>query len=278
VYLGEDALGASRSFIGEVSIADDASYLVPPGLEFGNFSHMLVYARSSLGEQTTPAYQTLWNDFEAICGSVAGLDCATSAGEGQGSCSPANMCSECGLTAARIQTVEDAVNKGAISIIGSESDYGTHAAMGAMYQCGLFDFTVTYYTTAPVDTYQDPAAPPPPPPTLICRYSCLPDGSTCRLCRPPTDAADPAEPDVDGSSVWKYLACKYRGIDEPSGDDLQFAYVFSNGDFIGLGTEVQDTMSCAEVSIATFEKKLFDLSALACDAPGGACSLEILAG
>ncbi|CAE8611043.1 unnamed protein product [Polarella glacialis] len=53
VYYSQDRFGANREFLGNVS-RDDLIFLVPADTPLKNFTHLVVYARSSLAEQTTP--------------------------------------------------------------------------------------------------------------------------------------------------------------------------------------------------------------------------------
>ncbi|CAE6912079.1 unnamed protein product [Symbiodinium natans] len=54
VYFAEDRSGTNRSYLGNVSVGIN-SFDVPPDTPLRSFSHLVVYARSELAEQTTPA-------------------------------------------------------------------------------------------------------------------------------------------------------------------------------------------------------------------------------
>ncbi|CAK9114838.1 unnamed protein product [Durusdinium trenchii] len=54
IYIAEDRFGANRSLLGNVSF-DTFSFLVPENTPLLDHSHLLIYARSTLEEQSTPA-------------------------------------------------------------------------------------------------------------------------------------------------------------------------------------------------------------------------------
>eukprot|EP00928_Gymnodinium_smaydae_P018052 TRINITY_DN16876_c0_g4_i1.p1 TRINITY_DN16876_c0_g4~~TRINITY_DN16876_c0_g4_i1.p1 ORF type:complete len:6319 (+),score=1016.24 TRINITY_DN16876_c0_g4_i1:2009-18958(+) len=271
VYLAEDATGKGRSLIGMASSLQD-SFVVPAGTDLLNFTHITVYARSTLGEQTTPAAQSLWNEFEAPCGSIPGMQCNYEPGEGLGGCTVANGCADCGLTASRIASIEEAIKKKAVSLLGAKSEPSMHLAQEFLYNCGVRDFALTFYSVQPTTSEYDPSN---AADAMQCRYSCLPDFSQCRLCRPPVDDQSAAEPDGDGLTLWKYLSCKYRGIDNAEEEDFKYSYVFANGNFLSTGDSVSTTMSCQALTMKTVEVGLFDFTQMSCTAPGGACSLSV---
>jgi hypothetical protein len=272
VYMAMDAVGAGRSQIGVVDSADD-EFPVPAGERVGNFTHLLVYARSSLGEQSTPAAQAIFNDFEAVCGSIEGLNCGVAASAGMGACSPSAGCSDCGLTQPRIQAVEEAVVKSSVSIIGTQSDFGTQMAQEHLMGCGV-DYGVTYYSVRPAEGEE--TAPGSEP--IICRYSCMTDMSTCRTCKPVTNSGSVSSPDADGLSIWNYLGCKYLGLsaDEVTDETRQYSYVFSDGRYVGEGSAVQDQLSCGALALQTADVSPFSLANLEVGCPAGmACSLSM---
>eukprot|EP00929_Paragymnodinium_shiwhaense_P012941 TRINITY_DN120814_c0_g1_i1.p1 TRINITY_DN120814_c0_g1~~TRINITY_DN120814_c0_g1_i1.p1 ORF type:complete len:2619 (+),score=458.28 TRINITY_DN120814_c0_g1_i1:635-7858(+) len=265
VYLAETQAGVGRSQIGFVE-SYVAPFSVPQDVEVGNFSYIVVYAQSPLGEQTTPAYQPIWNDFEAPCGSLPNMQCSMPESSGQGACRPSTGCSDCGLTTARMAAVEEAIMAARIVIIGSENDIGVAQAEEHFVSCSITGYSKTYYN---VRNYEQAAT------IIMCRYSCLPDLTQCRVCRPPTDiGGSDASPDADGLAVWKYLACKYKGLQgvEMSADTLQYSYVFSEGRYKGTGTDVVSTMSCSALQLQEVDFTPFDVANLGC---GEGCMLSI---
>merc|ERR1712072_433106 len=88
----------------------------------------------------------------------------------------------------------------------------------------------------------------------MCRYGCLANLTSCRLCTPHSDNSSGVvtedSADSDGLNIWRYLACRYRDIENAAGEDLKYSYVFGNGQFVGLGNELADKIDCAALAMA----------------------------
>jgi len=232
-------------------------------------------------EQTTPAVQRIWNEFDAPCGSIVGTDCGEAASQGSGECTAANECTDCGLTEQRIASVEAATRKSTFSLIGVETARSTHQAQMHLMKCDISeqDIGLTFYSSVNPESNPDfefeeavEQA------VLTCRYSCTPDLTECRLCRPPQDtsAAAVIEPDGDGLAVWKYLACKYRNIDNPQTTDLKYSYIFTSGSFISLGEDLnEDQFSCKAVQMKAAKYEPWDFSDVGCEAENGVCEVYV---
>eukprot|EP00435_Cladocopium_sp_Y103_P035957 s1750_g9.t1 len=72
IYMAEDRFGTNRSLLGNVSF-DTYSFLVPENTPLLRHTHLLVYARSALEEQTTPASVVIIETV-AIVSNVSFLD------------------------------------------------------------------------------------------------------------------------------------------------------------------------------------------------------------
>ncbi|CAE7337241.1 unnamed protein product, partial [Symbiodinium sp. KB8] len=72
VYLAEDRNGTNRSYLGNIS--DGASFDVPADTALEAFSHLVVYARSELVEQSTPAAARRIVDTVASVSAVSFVD------------------------------------------------------------------------------------------------------------------------------------------------------------------------------------------------------------
>ncbi|CAL1130807.1 unnamed protein product [Cladocopium goreaui] len=72
IYMAEDRFGTNRSLLGNVSF-DTYSFLVPENTPLLRHTHLLVYARSALEEQTTPASVVIVETL-AIVSNVSFLD------------------------------------------------------------------------------------------------------------------------------------------------------------------------------------------------------------
>merc|ERR1712139_287338 len=147
--------------------------------------------------------------------------------------------------------------------------------MGMQFgQCGISP-TETFYKARGME---NPAAI--GSPKFMCRYGCLANLTSCRMCTPHTDnssgAVSEESADSDGLSIWRYLACRYREIENAAGDDLKYAYVFGNGQFVGLGSELEGQISCNQLALASATSAIspFDISNMGCGP--GACLLSMV--
>ena len=69
IFLAEDGSGANRSYLGTIP---NGSYLltVPAETALLSFTHIVIYAKSSLVEQTTPAALTIVDTVSSVSGIV----------------------------------------------------------------------------------------------------------------------------------------------------------------------------------------------------------------
>lgn len=287
VYLAEDEVGSNRQQLTfALSLNENVTIPVDTGISTlhssaaVNYTYFLIYTRSSLLEQTTPTTLEIYDDFLYVCDDLPGISCgdpqATSAAAGAGKCSPSSDCNDCGLTAARLASVKEATVKGPLSIIGAAAHSDTHnALMMSISECGM-SAEVTYYNARGMDNPAVEGSP-----EFMCRYGCLANLTSCRLCTPYFDNSSGSAPDddaadADGLNVWRYLACRYRKVENAEGDDLKYSYVFGNGDFAGLGSEMAGSFSCTHMAMATASESIhpFSIENMGCGPQ--ACSLELV--
>jgi len=277
-YLAEDVLGANRLLIGSVA-STGSNFTVPSNTYIssftGNYTHFLVYSRSSLVEQTTPVTLVLYDDLMQVCDEIPGVECGepgVGPAAGSGACSTTAGCNDCGLSAARIRSLEASIAKGAISLIAAEAHYSTHDAMATLTECGINAFAPSFFNARGIPNSATGGQ------LVMCRYSCLPDLSECRYCHPQPDNSTAADaPDADGMSIWRYLSCKYRGLSNPTGAQLAYSYLFNNGVFVGTGTDLKDKLDCDAMKVATAGVIPFDLSNVGCSsADGSGCVISVL--
>jgi hypothetical protein len=268
VYLSEGEAGETRTELAAIGNLFNSS-MIPPKTAVDNNTHFLVYTKSSLLEQTTPGTLLIYDDFLFVCDELPGISCGetsspVSVAAGAGQCSPSNECNDCGLTSVRLGAVKKAITAGPMTILGAAADTGVHDAQAALSQCGL-SATFTPYQARGM---ANPAVT--GSPQFMCRYGCLANMTSCRMCIPYSDNSSDAdtEPpaDSDGLSVWRYLACRYRAIENAAGSDLKYAYVFSNGQFVGLGSELGSRVSCEDLATSAVSSEIlpFDISNIEC--------------
>merc|ERR1712070_1246388 len=110
--------------------------------------------------------------------------------------------------------------------------------------CGI-SASITHYVARGLPNPAVTGAPP-----LMCHYGCLANLTSCRQCGAVDDGSgDDSAPDADGLSIWRYLACKYRGITNAEGDDLAHSYVFGSGQYFGIGSDM-GTTDCMALKMA----------------------------
>jgi len=247
-----------------------------------NYTHFLVYTRSSLLEQSTPQSIPIYDDFLYVCDDLPGITCGepggNSAAAGAGKCSPSAGCNDCGLTAARQSAVKKAITRSPITLVGAAVDKGTHMAQETFAQCGISADTTFYQARGMANPAITGS------PKFMCKYGCLANLTSCRLCSPHSEpsegnATEPEpEPaaDSDGLSIWRYLACRYRNVENAAGDDLKYAYVFGSGQFIATGADMEGKVNCAAMAMAGAAEVIapFDIGNMECGPD--ACLLSLV--
>jgi len=288
IYLADQESDGSRSQLaisGSLENSSAVSSQTGISTDHGtsvNYTYFLVYTRSSLLEQTTPAALAIYDDFLFVCDELSGITCgepgANAASAGAGKCTTSSGCQDCGLTAARLSSVKQAVTKGTgLTLIGAAGSDAANVALMKFNECGL-SAEETFYKARGMANPAISGSP-----QFMCRYGCLANLTSCRQCSPYSDNSSvevtDTSADADGLSVWRYLACRYRNIEDAGGDDLKYAYVFGNGQFVGLGDELEDKVSCDDMALATASGLLpFDISNMGCNpsTPGASCLLSVV--
>jgi len=285
-----DAVGGSRTQLGAASHSQISDFKVPSNTGINtmyggtseNYTHFLVYTRSSLLEQSTPQSIPIYDDFLYVCDELPGITCGepggNSAAAGAGKCSPSAGCNDCGLTAARQSAVKKAITRSPITLVGAAVDKGTHMAQETFAQCGISADTTFYQARGMANPAITGS------PKFMCKYGCLANLTSCRLCSPHSEpsegnATEPEpEPaaDSDGLSIWRYLACRYRNVENAAGDDLKYAYVFGSGQFIATGADMEGKVNCEAMAMAGAAEVIapFDIGNMECGPD--ACLLSLV--
>ncbi|CAK9040498.1 SAP domain-containing protein [Durusdinium trenchii] len=234
VYLATDSSGADRSLLGTSPVGTTV-LTVPQGtLLTQNFTHVVIYVESFLVQQRLPAWSLfLVDEYEGLCESdVCGF------GGGQptrvGSCTTAAGCSDCDLNPLRIQTITTAI-AGDMVLITTEAGTDVFNFWSKLSSCGVTILDVHYYkaigptTPSTTDTTV----------SFQCRFSCLP-GADCQTCVAAEQGiVSGTTVDDDGYSVWRYLACAFRGLSNAADSELTYSYVFSKGVYLGSAAEAK---------------------------------------
>jgi len=239
-----------------------------------NYTYVVVYARSVSAEMRTPVGAVaIADEFSLPCDAIPDAGCGLTPPAAAGSCSPANGCTDCDLNADRRATV-DAATQGSTAIIAHQEDRGCHDVMSKLYECSMTDFAVTYFNAsggmAPVAV--DPVVP-------TCKYTCQPGSDVCSSCFPePTEipADDSSTADGDGTSVWRYLACRHRNVQDAAESEITYSYVFGQGEYLGSGAEVAEALNCDALALAAAAVSPFDLNSVSGSFEGGVCSLSAM--
>eukprot|EP00913_Durusdinium_trenchii_P017139 g16119.t1 len=268
VYLATDSSGADRSLLGTSPVGTTV-LTVPQGtLLTQNFTHVVIYVESFLVQQRLPAWSLfLVDEYEGLCESdVCGF------GGGQptrvGSCTTAAGCSDCDLNPLRIQTITTAI-AGDMVLITTEAGTDVFNFWSKLSSCGVTILDVHYYkaigptTPSTTDTTV----------SFQCRFSCLP-GADCQTCVAAEQGiVSGTTVDDDGYSVWRYLACAFRGLSNAADSELTYSYVFSKGVYLGSAAEAAIT-GCEPYIMAIASEPPFQLASVNVGCTGLACELK----
>lgn len=255
IYVATDSSGSDRLLLG-TSPVGTTSLTLPQGTALTgdlNYTHVVIYIESYLVQQRLPAWSLLLVDeYEGLCDSTV---CGSSGGQptSVGSCTTAASCANCDLTPTRLESITTTI-QGPMVLITTEANTDIFGFWNKLSSCGVSTLDVQYYKAlgpaAPATTTTQ---------SYTCRFSCLP-GADCNTCvSADTAPVTTSSVDDDGYSVWRYLACAFRGISGPTDADLTYSYVFSQGVYMGSAAEAMAT-GCEPYIMAVTSQPPFAVS------------------